>query len=146
MTAVVSRDSVEVGLQLEPQKFGPITATQIVRYAGASGDFNPLHHDDEYAKSAGYPGIFSMGMYQAALLAGYVTDRLGPRNLRRVVVRFAEQVWPGDELTCTAEVRDVERVDGGLRVGVDITCSRQTGSAAVTGRAEFVLPDVGDDR
>jgi acyl dehydratase len=80
--------------------FGPISRTDIVRYVGASGDFNPIHHDEEFAQTAGFPTVFSVGMLQAGLLATYATDWLGARNLRRYVMRFKEQVWPGDELTC----------------------------------------------
>lgn len=146
MTATISAESIEVGTELEPKVFGPITATHIVRYAGASGDFNPIHHDDAFAKSAGYPGVFSIGMLHAAFLGGYVADWLGPRNLRRINVLFAEQVWPGDELTCSAKVCDVKTVDGDMHVGLDIICTRQTGAAAVTGRAEFVLTNAGKVR
>src|SRR5918995_1789746 len=89
-------------------QFGPITRTDIVRYAGASGDFNPIHHDETFATGSGFPTVFSIGMYQAALLATFATDWLGADTIRRFTVRFQEQVWPGDELTCSGVVTKVE--------------------------------------
>jgi acyl dehydratase len=122
-----------VGDTAAPHTFGPITRTDIVRYAGASGDFNPIHHDELFATSAGFPTVFSIGMYQAALLATYATDWLGAESIRRFTVRFQEQVWPGDELTCNGVVTGVE----GGRVEVDLTCTRQTGGVAIAGSAVF---------
>ena len=115
--------------------YGPLTRTDIVRYAGASGDFNKIHHDEPYAQSIGLPQVFSIGMFQAGLVASCVTDHLGVENLRRINFRFREQVWPGDELTCVATVVSV--VSG--RLTVDITCSRQTGGVAIGGTAEFLV-------
>lgn len=128
-----------VGDVLPERRFGPITITDIVRYAGASGDFNPLHHDDAVARAAGFDGVFSIGMFQAALLGTYVADRLGPRNIRRFTTRFSEQVWPGDELICNGEVTAVASDDDGATVTVDLTCTRSGGGVAIAGSAEFRL-------
>lgn len=77
----------------------PVTRSGIVRYQGASGDLNPIHHDDEFARQAGYPGVFSVGMYHAGILGSYLADLFGPDAVRRFKVEFREQVWPGDVLT-----------------------------------------------
>lgn len=130
---------VNVGDTAEPRTFGPISRTDIVRYAGASGDFNPIHHDETFAKAAGFPTVFSIGMFQAALLATYATDWLGAAEIRRFTVRFSEQVWPGDELTCNGTVTAVEPADQRTQVEVELTCTRQTGGAAITGSAAFLL-------
>jgi acyl dehydratase len=130
-----------VGQQAEPRTFAPLTRTDFVRYQGASGDFHPLHHDEPFAQATGFPSVFSVGMLQAGMLASYVTEWLGVENLRRFKVRFADQVWPGDELTCTATVTGIaELPEGGRRVTVELLCQRQTGSAALKGDADFVLP------
>jgi acyl dehydratase len=126
---------VSVGDTAEPRTFGPITRTDIVRYAGASGDFNPIHHDETFATAAGFPTVFSIGMYQAALLATFATDWLGADTIRRFTVRFQEQVWPGDELTCNGTVTKVD----GASVEVELTCTRQTGGVAISGSAAFEL-------
>jgi acyl dehydratase len=65
------------GDALPQRSFGPLTRTDIVRYQGVSGDFNPIHHDEEYARSAGFPTVFSVGMLQVGYLAAYVTDITG---------------------------------------------------------------------
>ncbi len=129
-----------VGSSPTPVSFGPITRTDIVRYAGASGDFNPIHHDEGFAKASGFPTVFSIGMYQAALLATFATDWLGARNVRRYNVRFREQVWPDDVLTCTGTVTSVTPSDDGELVEVDLACTRQTGGVAIAGSATFLLP------
>jgi acyl dehydratase len=79
-------------------RIGPLTRTDIVRFAGAGGDFNPLHHDEEYARAAGFPTVFSMGQFQAGLLSRLVAEELGTENVRAFKVRFKAKVWPGDVL------------------------------------------------
>lgn len=130
--------SVRVGDSAERRTFGPLTRTDIVRYAGASGDFNPIHHDEHFAQAAGFPTVFSVGMFQAALLATFATDWLGADTVRRYTVRFSEQVWPGDELTCDGTVTAVESTPEGERVEVELTCRRQTGGVAISGSAVFL--------
>jgi len=121
--------------------FGPLTRQMFVRYSGASGDLNPMHYDDTMARAAGNPSVFSQGMHQSALLATYATDWLGAENVRRFAVRFREQVWPDDVLTCTGVVTEVVRLDDDTRrVTVDLTCTRQTGGVAISGSADFDLP------
>lgn len=125
--------SLYVGDAIPERTFGPITRTDIVRYAGASGDFNPIHHDDRYAAAAGYPTVFAMGMYPAGILASYISDYFGAETIRQFAVRFAQQVWPGDELTCSGEIGSVKLGDGTLDLDANVVCKRQTGSVAITG-------------
>jgi acyl dehydratase len=88
-------------------RVGPLTRTDIVRFAGAGGDFNPLHHDEEYARAAGFPTVFAMGQMQAGMLSRLATDWLGLANVRAYKVRFRAKVWPGDVLILRG--REVER-------------------------------------
>lgn len=136
-----SASALAIGERAEPMTFGPITRTDIVRYAGASGDFNPIHHDEGVAQAAGFPEVFSIGMLQAALLATFVTGWLGAENVRRYAVRFHEQVWPGDVLTCTGEITEVTPAEGGTVVVVALHCTRQTGAVVLSGTATFAVPD-----
>jgi acyl dehydratase len=118
---------------------GPLTVTDFVRYQGASGDMNPIHHDEGFAKSAGFPSVFAVGMLNAGLLGTYLSDWLGAANVRRFKVQFRAQVWPGDELTF--EVVDVsERIgdDGTKLLDIESTVTRQTGDVAIKGSATFV--------
>ncbi|ODR27557.1 MaoC/PaaZ C-terminal domain-containing protein [Mycolicibacterium porcinum] len=128
------------GDQAPPREFGPLTRQMFVRYSGASGDLNPMHYDDELARSAGYPSVFAQGMFSAALLAGFATDWLGAPALRRFGVRFREQVWPGDVLTCAGTVVEVSEEGDVDRVSVELTATRQTGGVAITSTAEFAVP------
>lgn len=119
---------------------GPITRTHIVRYAGASGDFTPIHHDEPLAQSVGLPGVFAMGMMQAGMLAHLVADWLGLANVRRYRVRFEERVWPGDILTFGGRVVSVDLNGGVERVEVEVTCHNQDGQRALAGSATAVYP------
>jgi acyl dehydratase len=132
--------TIAAGTTREPREVGPLTRTDFVRYQGASGDFNPIHHDDPFAQRAGYPSVFSVGMLQAGILATYATDWLGAENVRRFGVRFSAQVWPGDTLTCSGTVVRTYDDQGESKVDLELTCVRQTGEVAVEGWATFVVP------
>jgi acyl dehydratase len=136
--AAVADSTPAVLHELPSRRFGPITMTDIVRYQGASGDLNPMHHDDELARSAGYPAAFSVGMLSAGYLATFCTDTLGTESVRRFRTRFKELVWRGDALTaCGRIVRTVEN-SGEPRVGVDLRLLNGSGTAVVEGYAEFI--------
>ncbi|MCW2861376.1 MAG: MaoC domain protein dehydratase [Actinoallomurus sp.] len=132
--------SLDVGAQAPTRDFGPLTTRMFARYAGASGDFNPMHYDDTLARSAGHPSVFSQGMHSAALLATYAVDWLGAANVRRFAVRFQEQVWPGDVLTCSGEVTAIERRTDGRLVTARLTATRSNGGVAIGASADFLLP------
>lgn len=114
-------------------RVGPITRTDIVRFAGAGGDFNPLHHDEEHARAAGYDTVFAMGQMQAGMLSRLATDWLGLQNIRSYRVRFSAIVWPGDELTLRGaeEARHVDEATGREIVECVLEAVRQTGEVAV---------------
>src|SRR6476469_1352587 len=84
----------------------PLTRTDLVMYAGASGDFNPMHHDEIAAKQAGLPSVFRHGMFTAGLLATAITNYVGIGNLKSYRVRFTAQTWPGETLTTNVTVRE----------------------------------------
>jgi acyl dehydratase len=136
----VTWDDLVEGTKADPREFGPLSRTDFVRYQGASGDFNPIHHDEEYAKGAGFPTVFSVGMLQAGILGAYATDWLGATNVRRFGFQFREQVWPGDTLTCTGEVTKRYDEDGERKVDLELLCTRQDGGTAIKGWATFVVP------
>lgn len=103
---------VEAGDGLPPRSLGPLTATDIVRFAGAGGDFNPLHHDPSAAAAAGFDSVIAMGQMQAGMLAGWLTDWCGVEHLRELEVRFVAPVRPGDLLELTGEVLAVREASG----------------------------------
>ena len=104
------------------RRVGPLTRTDFVRYAGAGGDFNPIHHDETFARGAGYPSVFGHGLLTAGILGGCAAAWLGRRNLRRFEVRYVEPVWPGDTLVITGEVLQfVTAEDGSIEVEVGLS-------------------------
>jgi acyl dehydratase len=127
-------DEVNVGEQ-RTQEFPPLSRTMFVKYAGASGDFNPMHHDDTIATQVGNPSVFGHGMLTMGLAARVVKDWFGPEAIRRLQVRFAKQVWPGDVLTATATVTGKRDEGGEHLVDLELLVANQDGVQAITGAA-----------
>ena len=110
--------------------------TQIVQYAGASGDYNPVHTDEKFVTEvAGYPTVFAHGMLTMGMTGMLVTNLVGDARLTNYGVRFVNQVWPGDTLTGTAEVTDVREADGQHLVDLKITTVNQDDVPVLTGTA-----------
>lgn len=117
-----------------------LTRTQLVQYAGASGDYNPLHTDDLFTKEiAGYPGVFAHGMLTMGLTGRVLTDWVGDGRLLNYGVRFVNQVWPGDTLRTTAEVTEVRETDEGPVADFSVTTVNQNDTPVVTGTASARL-------
>jgi acyl dehydratase len=134
-------EDVKTGDALPPVVVENLTRTDLVRYAGASGDFNPMHHDEEFARMAGNPTVFGHGMLTAGFVARCVTDFVGVENLRRYKVRFATRVWPGDTITCTGTVTRTYEADGEKRIDGELTATTQRGETAVSGTFTAALPE-----
>jgi acyl dehydratase len=136
----LSWSDISIGQELDELVARPLTITEFVRYQGASGDMNPIHHDPEFAQKAGYPGPFAVGMRQAGVMAGYGAERFGPENVRRFKVQFREQAWPGDVITYRGKVA-AKRHEGGERlIDLELVAERQTGGIHLRGWATFVAP------
>jgi peroxisomal enoyl-CoA hydratase 2 len=126
-----------VGDVAPPLVLENLSRTHFVRYAGASGDFNPMHHDDTIAAQVGNPSVFGHGMLTAGLMARVVKDWLGPESIRKINVRFAKQVWPGETLTFSASVtgREPDETDDGGLVELALSATNQDGEEKLTGTA-----------
>jgi acyl dehydratase len=136
----VSADEIKVGETRERVVAEDLKRTQIVQYAGASGDFNPLHTDQEFAvASAGYPGVFAHGMLTMGMTGRVLTEWFGRENLVRFGVRFKAQVWPGDTLTVTATVDDITIGDHGPVAELSLRTVNQDGVEVVAGTATAKL-------
>ena len=110
-----------------------LSRTQIVQYAGASGDYNPLHSDEIFTTQvAGYPSVFAHGMLTMGMTGRMLTNYVGDGRLTKYGVRFTNQVWPGDTLNSTATVEELE--DGIVKLKVETT--NQDGAVVVSGYAE----------
>lgn len=126
---------------IAPGDDGPVlsqklTRTDLVMYAGASGDFNPMHHDELAAQAAGLPSVFGHGMFTAGLLATAVTNYVGIGTLKSYRVRFTKQTWPGEVLTTQVTVREKR---AGNEVVLDCAVVNENGEAKVQGEAVAVL-------
>ena len=128
-----SYDTLNVGDEAPPLVVENLTRTHFVRYAGASGDFNPMHHDDTIATQVGNPSVFGHGMLTAGLQARVVKDWFGPEAMRRYQVRFSKQVWPGDTLTAKATVEAVREEGGEHLVDLAVSTTNQDGAEVVRG-------------
>lgn len=110
--------------------------TQLVQYAGASGDYNPVHTDEKFVTEiAGYPTVFAHGMLTMGMTGMLLTNYVGDGQLTKYGVRFVNQVWPGDTLTATAEVADIREQDGEHLVDLTLTTVNQDGTPVLTGTA-----------
>jgi acyl dehydratase len=117
-----------------------LTRTDLVMYAGASGDFNPMHHDEVKAKEAGLPSVFGHGMFSMGLLGRAVNDWVGVGNLRNFRVRFTKQTWPGEQLTSKIVVTAKRKDDGDNLVDLDVSLTNENGEVKVAGSAIAALP------
>jgi acyl dehydratase len=139
MTNRPTFDTIKAGDAPPPLSCGPLTRTQFVRYAGASHDFNPNHHDEVYAVANGNKAVFGMGMLAGGYCARLLTDWLGDGSLRRLRIRFASRFWPGDVLTCTARVTGKREADGKGLVDCEFSAVNQDGEAVIRGDATAML-------
>jgi acyl dehydratase len=113
-----------------------LTRTQIVQYAGASGDYNPLHSDEVYVtKVAGYPTVFAHGMLTMGMTGKVLTDWFGADRLASYSARFIGQVWPGDTLTAVATVSAIRDDNGHRLAEVDLSTRNQDGHEVLRGQA-----------
>jgi acyl dehydratase len=136
----LSASTLKVGDTRTEVVLDNISRTQIVMYAGASGDYNPLHSDEVYVtKVAGYPSVFAHGMLSMGATGRILTDWVGNGRLKNYGVRFVNQVWPGDTLTATATVEAIREENGQHLADFSVTTVNQDGKPVVTGTATALL-------
>jgi len=127
---------LKVGDTHEEKVVENLTRTQIVQYAGASGDYNPIHTDEVYTTQvAGYPSVFAHGMLSMGMTGMMLTNYVGDGRLTKFGVRFTRQVWPGDSLTAKATVDAVREEGGQHYVDLAISTVNQDGTEVVSGYA-----------
>jgi acyl dehydratase len=128
-----------VGSLLPALRKDAITKLQLVKYAGASGDYNLIHTDDETARRVGLDGVIAHGMLSMAFLGEYLCWLTGPESVRRLSVRFVEMVRPGDVLTCRGRVKTLEPDAVGQRMTLELWAENQKAERVTIGDAEVTI-------
>ena len=132
----LSKNELSVGDTHEELVVENLTRTQIIQYAGASGDYNPLHTDEIFTtKVAGYPTVFAHGMLSMGVTGKMLTNWVGDGRLTKYGVRFVAQVWPGDSLTAKATVEAIREEDGVSLVDLSVSTVNQDGAEVIKGSA-----------
>lgn len=118
-----------------------VTRTDIVRYAGAGGDFNPIHHDDEYARRAGLPSVFAMGLMHGSFLTRVLYEVAGPLAVERYRIRFTHPVFPGDQLTGGGVIEERRETKTGTRLSCLLFIKNQHDQDVLAGDADLLIED-----
>ncbi|TMD24520.1 MAG: dehydratase [Chloroflexi bacterium] len=134
----MSACELSIGSALPELRKDAITKVQLVKYAGASGDYNLIHTDDETARRVGLDGVIAHGMLSMAFLGQYLCWLTGPESIRRLGVRFVEMVRPGDVLTCRGRVKTVEPEATGRRMTLELWVENQRAQQVTLGEADVV--------
>jgi acyl dehydratase len=133
---MIKASEIKVGDSREEVVVDDLSRTQIVMYAGASGDYNPLHSDDKFTTEvAGYPSVFAHGMLSMGMTGRVVTDWVGIEALKSYGVRFSKQVFPGATLTTTVTVKSIDTSGADPVAELDVTTKDQNGDVVVAGYA-----------
>jgi acyl dehydratase len=132
-------EGIRVGDELPALAKAPIDRVQLSRYAGASGDFNPVHVDEIYAKSVGMPSVYAPGMLVMGMLGQLISDWARGGQLRRYHVRFIKMVWPGDTVVCKGRVSDRHGEGGRYFVDVELWAENQRGELVMKGNSTIQL-------
>ena len=132
----LSASQLKVGDTYEEQIVDNLTRTQLVQYAGASGDYNPVHTDEVFTTQVGgYPSVFAHGMLSMGMTGKMLTNYVGDGRLTKYGVRFTRQVWPGDSLTAHATVKEIRQVEGEYIVDLEVSTVNQDGAEVISGHA-----------
>lgn len=127
---------LKVGDTYEEEVCNNLSRTQIVQYAGTSGDYNPLHSDEIFATQvAGYPSVFAHGMLSMGMTGKMLTNYVGDGRLKAYGVRFTSQVFPGATLTAKATITDIREEDGEKIIDMDVSTTNEEGTVVVKGTA-----------
>ena len=133
----LSAARLKIGDTYSERVVDDLTRTQIVMYAGASGDYNPVHTDQVFTTEvARYPGVFAHGMLTMGMTGRTLTNYVGDARLTKFGVRFTNQVWPGDSLDTKLVVKNFTENNGQKYVELDVSTVNQDGKVVLSGYAE----------
>ena len=131
---------VKVGDSYSEEVCNNLSRTQIVQYAGASGDYNPLHTDEVFTTQiAGYPSVFAHGMLSMGMTGKMLTNYVGDGCLTYYGVRFTSQVFPGATLTATATITEIREENGATIADIEVSTKDGEGVEVIKGNASAKL-------
>ena len=120
-------------------EFKDVNRSNFVRYAGAGGDFNPIHHDQTFAEKAGLPTVFGMGMFTAGVLGRVPSEWFGPTSIRRYAIKFTSRIWADDTVLCHGRVTKVYEENGVRHADLELRATNQKQEDLI--RAEATVRD-----
>ena len=127
---------IKVGDTYSEEVCNNLSRTQIVQYAGASGDYNPLHSDELFTTQiAGYPSVFAHGMLSMGMTGRMLTNYVGDGRLTAYGVRFTSQVFPGATLTATATIEAIREDNGSHIIDLSVSTKDDEGVEVIKGQA-----------
>lgn len=133
-------DLLQEGLSLPLLEKAPITKEQLRQYAEASGDHNPIHQDDEFAKSIGLDGVIAHGMLVMGFLGQYVQQLAGKQAfVERLGMRFGAMTRPGDTITCRGTVKRLFEQDGKQAVELELIAEKAADQQVGSGTAVLLF-------
>jgi acyl dehydratase len=133
-------EDVQVGDAIPKLVKSPVSHLQLVRYAGASGDFNPLHTDPKIGELIGVGGIIAHGMLIMGFVGQLLSDYVGPTGLRKLGVRFKGMTRLDDVITCTGIITEKYEADGESRIAGKVQATDQNGEVKVAGTFVAAVP------
>ncbi|MEF8814778.1 MAG: MaoC/PaaZ C-terminal domain-containing protein [Halovenus sp.] len=133
-------DAIEIGDEGPAVTVDAVSREDFVRYAGASGDFNPLHYDDEYARTAGHDGVFGQGMFLAGILSRVVVQWFGVEPVSSFDVRFTSKLQPSVTIRASGVIEDIQEADGSHKVELGLSAETTDGTEIAAGTAVVSLP------
>lgn len=134
-------DAIQIGDEIPSLVKGPVTTQQLVKYAGASGDYYQIHYDEAFAKNVGLPGVIIHGLLKGAFLGQLLTDWVGEiGTLKKFGCSYRGMDYPGDTLTCRGKVTGKYSKDGENLVELEIWVENQRGEKTTPGNAIVALP------
>jgi len=125
--------AVTEGQDIPELRVGPITQMDLVRYAGASGDFNPIHNDNEFAKAAGLSGTIAHGMYIMGLMGRHVNAWVPPQQIKFFGVKFKGMSLPGETMVFSGKVKKKKEENGEKLIMVSLQAANDKGEIKVAG-------------
>jgi acyl dehydratase len=132
-------ENVRVGDEIPAMAKAPVDRVQLARYAGATGDFHPLHVDEAYARSLGMPSVYAPSPLGQGFLGQLITDWARGAQIKKFSTKFIRLIWPGDTLVCKGRVSDRHGENGKYNIELEVWAENQKGELVLKGAATLAV-------